>query len=111
MKLLKNIKSKSFRKKKGDKSITTDGAASHPVVPTSCPEDLVALPVTPSPLKEPHDAHEENEKMSNLRPLQIGSFDFTSSYVFPSLHAEASSMLDLSLLIYTLSELRDLGTS
>ena len=108
MKILNNIKSKSFRKKKDGKSVATDGAATDPVEPTPCPEDaVVASPVTPSPVKERDDVPEED--VSNLRPLQIGSFDFTSSYVFPSLHAEASSMLNLSMLIYTLSELRDLG--
>lgn len=48
-------------------------------------------------------------KESALRPLQLGSFNFLTSYAFPSLFSEASSMLNFSLLIYTLSELRELG--
>jgi hypothetical protein len=90
------------------------------MLPATNPESAStsASPVTPSPVKDSHMQHlqtgNENkgsEERPSLRPLQLGSFDFgtTTSYIFPSLHSEASSMLDLSLLIYTLSELRDLG--
>jgi hypothetical protein len=112
MKLLSNIKSRSLRKSKKDaKSTTGDNASASQtiVAPASNAEDSAgsASPVTPSPTKESPQIDAGNTHA--LRPLQLGSYDFASSYIFPSLHEEASSMLELSLLIYTLSELRDLG--
>ena len=118
MKLLTNIKPKYFRKsKKGGKSIvksdvqsptaafTTDEGATSSSIPSYVKES------TPNVSQNDRESTASTQKESTLRPLKLGSFDFSSSYIFPSLHSEASSMLDMSLLIYVLSELRELGTN
>ena len=63
----------------------------------------------------------KKNSQSFLRPLRLGSFDFdnpdldskassqTKSLNFPPLYHEADDMLNLSNLIYTLAELRDLA--
>ena len=110
MKLLNNIKGKSFRKSKRDSKSLKDVDALALAPPSASePEGSSSAPVTPSPVKESRDLQNESAGKSSLRRLQLGSFDFDKSYAFPPLHSEASSMLELSLLIYVLSELRDLG--
>ena len=110
MKLLNNIKGKSFRKSKRDnKSVKENDALALAPPSASEPEGSSSAPVTPSPVKDSRDLQNETLEQSNLRRLQLGSFDFDTSYAFPPLHSEASSMLDLSLLMYVLSQLRDLG--
>jgi hypothetical protein len=56
---------------------------------------------------------------TSLRPLKLGSYNFdiadpsnnrcVTPYIYPSLYDEASTMIDLSNLIYTLVELRELA--
>ncbi|KAL7501137.1 hypothetical protein ACHAWT_010888 [Skeletonema menzelii] len=52
-------------------------------------------------------------RLPSLRPLQLGSYNFdtadTTPYIYPSLYDEASTMVDLSNLIYTLTQLRELA--
>ena len=58
-------------------------------------------------------------RLPSLRPLELGSYNFdvadpsnstsTTPYIYPSLYDEASTMIDLSNLIYTLAELRELA--
>ncbi|KAK1742344.1 lipase class 3 family protein [Skeletonema marinoi] len=52
-------------------------------------------------------------RLPSLRPLHLGSYNFdvadTTPYIYPSLYDEASTMIDLSNLIYTLAELRELA--
>ena len=111
MKLLDKVKAKSFRKSKKEIPVQHDALApATPAIVTEH-ESTDAAPVTPSPAKDSALANEKHdiEKEHNLRPLELGSFNYDMSYIFPSLCLEASSMLDLSMLIYVLSELRDLG--
>eukprot|EP00970_Alexandrium_tamarense_P018136 scaffold13320_cov215-Alexandrium_tamarense.AAC.20 len=64
------------------------------------------------PLSPPAVAQSPQTNNNGIRPLTLGTFSFDStstSYTYPTLHTEASTMLSLSLLIYTLSELRDLA--
>mmetsp|Transcript_5825 Transcript_5825/g.8438 ORF Transcript_5825/g.8438 Transcript_5825/m.8438 type:complete len:566 (-) Transcript_5825:136-1833(-) len=52
-------------------------------------------------------------RLPSLRPIRLGSYDFDTAdstpYIYPSLYDEASTMIDLSNLIYTLAELRELA--
>eukprot|EP00804_Cyclotella_cryptica_P027055 CCRYP_013691-RA/>CCRYP_013691-RA protein AED:0.02 eAED:0.02 QI:277/1/1/1/0/0/2/199/604 len=137
MKLLNSVKTASFRRsknKRGSKhddsavqseststqtpaaassSATDNESASAAAAPASghaslsndAPPKDVQKQESPAVNDDARDVCEE----SALRPLRLGSFDFSTSYAFPSLFAEASSMLNLSLLIYTVSELRELA--
>lgn len=111
MKLLNKVKAKSFRKSKKDSPMQHDALSS--AVPAVATEHAIsgAAPVTPSPVKESLLVNEKHDiaKEHNFRPLELGSFEYDTTYMFPSLSSEASSMLDLSMLIYVLSDLRDLG--
>jgi hypothetical protein len=46
-----------------------------------------------------------------LPPLELGNYTFNDGYAYPSLFQEADDMVKLSVLIYTLIELREIARS
>lgn len=100
--------------------VPTPASPQDDAVAESQQDSGAAAPVPPSP------SHSiTSPKNSSLRPLRLGSFNFdnpdantnttgalnnqTRTLTFPPLFHEADDMLNLSNLIYTLAELRDLA--
>lgn len=88
MKLFDKIKSSPFSKKKESKATATE--ADKPA------EETAAAEAAPE---------------ETLPPLDLGNYSFGDAYTFPSLYREADDMVKLSILIYTLIELRDVARS
>jgi len=127
---IKSLKTPSFRKKKDTASSETpehaspdtasagDGAPKDDTSGNSSPPEVA--PITPPESPIAQSATSDPSQPKQPRPLRLGSFDFENPEVdegnarlsnmnFPSLHNEASDMVTLSNLIYSLAELRDLA--
>src|SRR5210317_766866 len=109
-------KAPSFSTKKG-KDAKSKSSATQPVV-----EEPRSSPAATEESESRTDSRENEATTSShrsLAPLQLGSFNFdiadpttnkhVTPYIYPSLYDEASTMIDLSNLIYTLVELRELA--
>ena len=84
---------------------------------SSVPDNNITPPSSPGG----HSKSSKNSSSVAIRPLRLGSFNFDSPTTngdasnqtrplsFPPLFVEADTMLNLSNLIYTLAELRDLA--
>lgn len=59
--------------------------------------------------QDEHPSSPKSDSGQATRPLKLGSFDFGAAWSFPPLFHEADDMLNLSLLIYTLVDLRNLA--
>mmetsp|Transcript_19883 Transcript_19883/g.46692 ORF Transcript_19883/g.46692 Transcript_19883/m.46692 type:complete len:591 (-) Transcript_19883:141-1913(-) len=134
---IKSLKTPSFRKKKdrdvdsdapgsssaestpGGTALAGDGASKDDASGNSPPPAVT--PITPPDSPIAQSARSEPSQPTQPNPLRLGSFNFENPQVeerdasrlsntnFPSLYDEASDMVTLSNLIYSLAELRDLA--
>lgn len=136
MNLLKSVKTRSFLSSKKNRSANSaaDEAAGGDIVsradspaaniedqtsartspPTSSSQEAIVVPPSPSQLSP-------SKRHSSARPLRVGSFNFDNptgqsrslqtrkKLTAAPLFHEANDMVNLSILIYTLVELRDLA--
>lgn len=115
-------KAPSFSTKKGKDAKSKSSATQNNQQQQPAVEEPNSSPAATEESESRTDSRENETTTSSYRslaPLQLGSFNFdiadpttnkhVTPYIYPSLYDEASTMIDLSNLIYTLVELRELA--